>query len=290
MKNSSLIILCAVIFVLYILYKNIVGSVFLKQKDRINVVFYGPTTVFYSLGRGENINYFFRVPSNVEIEIPGGYGYYRTGALGKLISLERKSDILKKSFSAASSTFVDLYFYPHENSIYYGEKNSKSLLPTLATIFMCNSNANLLDKALLWFFFLQKSSNQYKELSELPQKKEHNRAQFDREAFFNQFQGFFYNKTYRNLNDRVQILYTKNYKTALLMSNILEGEGIQVIDLSQTESLEKGCKVIYNAQKLNDPTPKDMQRFFGCSLVKGETPVSDIILILGSLEKEWSVE
>ncbi len=288
--STRLLFLCIFLFIGYLFYKNIIGSVFLKKKDRINVVFYGPTTVFYSLGRDENINYFFRPPSNLEIEVPGGYGYYRVGALGKLFSLERKKDILKKSFSSLSSSFVDLYFYPTTNTIYYDEITPQKFLPSSSFIFTNSSNANLLDRFLLWTVFLQKSSNQYKEITDFPQKKRHNRALFDREAFFKEFQGYFYKKTYRNISDHVQILYTKSYKTALLISDILEGEGIQVVDLSQTETPQNGCKIIYSSQRINDPTPKDMNSFFGCTIEKGETTISDIILILGSLEKEWSVD
>ena len=287
--NRTLILLCLFLFVAYVLYKNIVGSVYLRKKDRINVVFYGSHTVFYSLGKND-ISYFFTIPSNVEVEIPGGYGQYRIGALGKLVSLEKKNEIFKKVFSAATSSFVDLYFYPKTNAIYYGNASTQKFIPSATMILLNSSNANLIDRLLLWFFFLQKPTNQFKEISDLPQEKESNKALFDRIGFFKEYQGFFYEKAYRIISDRVQILYTENYKTALLISNILEGEGIQVVDLSQNKKSQRGCKVIYNIQNTNDVTPRDIKTFFGCTIEKGETDVSDIILILGDLEKGWSVE
>lgn len=290
MNKNKILLICLFFFIGYILYKNIAGSIFLQKKNRINVVFYGSTSTFYSLGFDRDINYFFTLPSNVEVGIPGGYGYYRIGALGKLVSLEQDRDILKKSFSAISSSFVDLYFYPQGQTIYYNKEAIQNNLPSFRTIFMYKSNSNILDRVLLWMMFLQNTPNQYKEIVDLPQNTDHGRALFDREAFFKEIQGYFYKKTYRNINDRVQILYTKNYKTAQLMSDILEGEGIQVVDLSQTDTSVKGCKIIYNGQKLNDPIPKDMQNFFGCSIEIGETSVSDIIFILGNLEKDWSAE
>lgn len=286
-KNARLIFPLVALIFTYLLYKTIVGSVFLQKKDRINVLFYGPKTVFYSLAF-HNVNYLFRFPTNSEIEIPGGYGRYRIGALGKLVSLERKHTLFKKAFSAASSSFVDLYFYPKADTIYYNDSSSSSI-PSGVSIFLNSSNANLLDRFLLYIFFLQKPKNQYEEITDLPKMTGDSEALFDRETFFKRFQGFFYNKTYRNIGDRVQILYTNNYKTAVLISNIIEGEGIQVVDLSQIKASPGTCQIIYSQKKNNDPTPGDLQRFFGCAIQKGATDVSDIILVLGELEKDWSI-
>lgn len=283
MKTARIYIAIIGIFLIYILYKDITGSIFLKKKDRVNMVFYGQRTVFYSLGLDRDISYLFKVPTNLVLEIPGGYGFYRIGALGKLISLERKRDIYKKAFSSLSSSFVDLYFYPVTNTIYYEESGSKGILPSFSTIFMNNSNANMVDKILLWLFFIRNSPNQYKDITDL-------KALSDREAFFKEFQGFFYKKTYRNIGDRVQVLYTKSYKTAVLIGNILDGEGIQVVDLSETGTPPKTCRIIYGKERENDPVPKDMQRFFGCSLERGPTDVSDIIFVLGNLEDEWEIK
>ncbi len=279
---------------IYIFYKSITSSVFLNKKDRINVVFYGPHTTFYSLGIGD-VNYRFSVPSNLEVEVPGGYGYYRIGGIGKLIFLEKKNDLFKKIFSAASSSFIDLYFYPKADAIYYGEQTKKNSFPRFFEIFMNGSNANPLDRVLLWLYFLQKSENQYKEIDKIPQTKEQNRALFDRVAFFKLYQGYFYKKTHRIIRDSVQILYTKNYKTALLMSNILEGEGIRVIDISQISNIKyqiskkNNCLVMENNKKASF-VAYELQKFFGCQFKQGETEVSDIILKLGGLEKEWEVE
>ncbi|MBI3366415.1 hypothetical protein HY041_02190 [Candidatus Roizmanbacteria bacterium] len=289
MKDSKVYIVIIVVFVCYLFFKGITSSIFLNKQDRIDVVFYGSHTRFYSLGLGD-VSYRFSVPSNLEVEVPGGYGYYRIGALGKLISLEKKHDLYKKTFSTVSSSFVDLYFYPKENIIYYDEQTKKNSFPTFVEIFMNGSNANLLDRVLLWLYFLQKSENQYKEIDNIPQMQIQNRALFDRVAFFKLYQGFFYKKTHRNIKDRVQILYTKNYKTALLLSNILDGEGIQVVDLSETDTILKGCNVIYSeVHNKSSTTTKDIANFFGCTVEKGETNVSDIILVLGDLEKEWGV-
>ncbi|MDO9028042.1 MAG: hypothetical protein Q7U68_04185, partial [Candidatus Roizmanbacteria bacterium] len=49
-RNVFLLIFIIALF-LYFLIKSITGSVFLKGRDKINVVFYGKNTRFYSLDR-----------------------------------------------------------------------------------------------------------------------------------------------------------------------------------------------------------------------------------------------
>lgn len=290
MKNSRLYTVIGLVFLSYLLFKAVTSSIFLNKKDRINIVFYGPNTMFYSLGL-EDISYRFSVPSNLEIDVPGGYGYYRIGALGKLISLEKKNDLFRKTFSAVSSSFVDLYFYPKSNAIYYGEQTGKKAHPSFVEIFMNGSNANMVDRLLVWLYFVRKSENLYKEIDKIPEIKEQNRAFLDRETFFKLYQGYFYKKTHRVIRDRVQILYTKSYRTALLISNILDGEGIQVVDLTQTEKAIKGCNVIYSrSNDKGSTTIKDVVSFFGCEVEKGDTDASDIILTLGNLENDWEVK
>jgi hypothetical protein len=116
-----------------------------------------------------------------------------------------------------------------------------------------------------------------------------NEKDFDRKQFFKNYQGLFYKKTYRQENLTVQIFYTKKYNVADLISQILEGEGIRVVDISNKESdLKKGCRVYYSS-KNKSQTVLDIGRFFDCFLEKKETPISDIIIILGSLEKNWEV-
>lgn len=283
-KRFLLLFFAAV--VLYLLIKTITSSIFIKNKDRVNIIFYGPNTTYYSLGFGD-VSYFFSISSNLEVEIPGGYGYYRVGALGKFLTLEKKPDLFRKTFSSLSSSFVDLYFYPKTGEIYYNEIPER-FSPGIKEIMMFGSNSNPIDRLIIWFYFLGKPSAYFKEINSLPKKKEDNKSLFDREEFFKAHQGFFYKKTHRIIKDRVQILYTKSYKTAALISNILEGEGIQIVDITQISKNER-CLIIQNSNKAS-VTTNDLQTFFGCQFQKGDTEVSDIILKLGNLEKDWEVK
>ena len=291
-KNHNSKLLFIIFFCLlfgYILLKNIQSSVFLMAKDRVNVVFYGQNTTFYSLGKND-VSYFFTLSPNVEMLVPGSYGYYRLGALGKLISLEKKPDLLKKVFSGATSSFVDLYFFPSKPTIYYGETEEGKSPFSLIDIFMNNSNGNVIDRLFLWLNLVQRQEGQDKKINNIPIKKEGQRLIYDYEKFHKDYQGFFYKKTHRNLKDNVQIIYTKSYKTADLLSMIIEGEGIRVVDLTEKKMENNQCLIIENQEKNISQSAKDLSLFFNCSLKKGPTEVSDIILILGDLERKWTIE
>ncbi len=227
----------------------------------------------------------------MEVLVPGGYQYYRVGALGKLAMLEKDPRLIQKAFSASMSTFIDLYFYPSSSDIYYATQQSVSIRqPSWKEIFLDDSNANLLDRLFIVLYFIKQQGIQYTRVPTNYLKKESSEAIFDRNEFFKHYQGYFYKKTYRNEKLYVQILYTKSYSTALLMSDVLEGQGIQVVDISQTTNSPKHCIVTYSRDdEKNTRTVQDLLRDFHCNLEKGATDISDIIITLGSLEKEWNI-
>jgi len=278
-KISKLIITIAIVLlIVYLLFKNFTSSVFIKEKDRVNVIFYSQNSKFFSFSKKE-VNYLIKFPAETEILVPGGYGKYRVGALGKLVSLEKNPDLLKKTFSGATSTLVDLYFYPRKIEIYYAVLDDSNF-PTIGEVLLGRSNANTIDRLFLLFKFFNKNPVDYKII-------DLNKALFDQEQFHKDFQGNFYRKTYREIGENVQIIYTRSYSTALLFSQIIDGEGIRVVDLSQGKNVDKKCQVIIKKLSL---ISQDIARYFNCQLKIGETTVSDIILELGDLEKDWSVK
>ena len=68
---------------------------------------------------------------------------------------------------------------------------------------------------------------------------------------------------------------------------MIDGEGIRVVDLSQEKEVDKNCQVITKKLSL---ISQNIARYFNCKIRIGETTVSDIILKLGNLEKEWAVK
>ena len=289
-QNSKVFILIFLFIGLYFVYKNVTSSVFLKGRDKVNVIFYGENIRFYSLDR-KNVNYLLSFPSSVKVIVPGGYGQYKVGAVGKLASLEKKPEIIRKTFSAVTATLVDLYFYPKKTTIYHQDSpNNSNEIPTIREIFLTNSNANFIDRLFLSIYLFATSSQEDYQIIDLkPFELGDNNAIFDYNGFYKKFQGSFFQKTYRNYDINVQIVYTKSYKTAFLLSQMIEGEGIRVVDLSSQGEFIKGCLLITNKKISTTKTYQRLADFFKCSLKIGETTVSDIILVLGDLEKEWAI-
>lgn len=286
-KKSNVIIIFVIVCLLYYLFKSVTGSVFLKGRDKVNVVFYGESTRFYSLDQ-KSVNYLLSFSNLVKVIIPGGYDKYKVGAIGKLASLEKKPDIIKRTFSAMTSTLVDLYFYQKKTTIYYNNSSLKQT-PSLTEIFLTNSNANLIDKLFLLYIFSTNNKENFQTIDLGPFESEGSNSIFDYNSFYKKFQGSFFQRTYRNYDINVQIVYTKNYKTAQLISQMIEGEGIRVVDLSNQDINSRGCLLITDKNTSTTKTYQRLADFFKCRTQIGETTVSDIILVLGDLENEWAI-
>lgn len=270
-------------FIIYILIKDFSRSVFLNNKERINVVFYSDRTYYFSLDRKGEINYYLYFPPDLKLTIPGGYGIYRVGGLGKLVSLEKKADIFKKTFSWATSSFIDYYFYPKKSEIYYGfDKKNNLSLPTLAKLINYQSNANFFDRFYLFFFFLRTSVKNYLPLPLLNDEKNF----FNEKEFFKKTQGYFYKKIFRQEDLNIQIIYHQSYQTALGISSIIEGEGIKVNDLTKIEKISQDCLILEN-KKRHSQTAIALKNFFHCQIKKKETNLYDIIFILNNEENNW---
>src|SRR3990172_9716824 len=289
----SSILIVITFYVFYLIGKDLYSSAFFQKKDRINVVFSQEQIAFYSLGLVDKVNYFISYFPDLEAVVPGGYGYYRLGALAKLSSLEKKPDLFKKTYSMATSSFVDFHFYPSASSdkieVLFGKEEKDFSIPGFNLIFFGTSNAQFVDRIFLYLQFLGKTKGQFKNITSLPMIKKADRTIISSNDFFKTYQGIFYKKTYRTEQRNVQILYTKSYKTAQLLGQILEGEGIRVVDLSKSDLGGKKCQ-IYEEKKHFSNTALSIGQFFGCQLSSRETEAYDIIFRLGEKEDEWDVE
>lgn len=287
-KNRSVkfflwgIIIFSTIFLIFILIKDFSRSLFLNNKERINIVFYGDATYYFSLDREGEINYYLYFPADLKLVIPGGYGIYRLGGLGKLVSLEKKPDIFKKTFSLATSSFVDYYFYPSKVNIYYGFDEKESFFLPWRELFRFQSNANFFDRLYLFYFFLKNSSKNYLSLPLIYDEKK----VFKEKEFFKKTQGYFYKKIYRQEDLNMQIIYHQSYQTILGLSLIIEGEGIKVNDITMKEKIGEDCLILENKEK-NSHTVMALKNFFHCQIKKKDTNLYDIIFILNNEENNW---
>lgn len=289
-KRHSLGFILLGVFFILILIKLIRGSLFADAPDRIQFVVYGSSTRLYSISQQDDVNYYIAYSPDVKIVIPNGYGTYRIGSLSKLTQYERKPELIAKAFSAATSSFVEYYFYPASSEIYYGEQSSKAYRqPSFEEIFFSKSNARLLDRIYLYWRMTTSAPASFQPLDiELLTVRQHGDTILSPDVFGEEYKGFFYNRTYRSERLRVQIKYSNKYDTAVMIGKILEGNGIRVVDIMQSKSSLKQCRVmVKNLPQAR--TVHDLTRFFDCSLVQGSPERSDIILELNDLEKGWEL-
>ncbi len=265
-------------------------SLFTYSGDRINFVMYGSHTAFYSLDKQETRNYTMHFYPDLKMQIPGGYGNYRIGSLGKLAKLDNKPDILIKTFSVATTSFVHFYFYPATQEVYYGTNITKSpTVPSIRNILFMPGNAGFFDRLYLAFWLLDKKDDDFKQIAyQSETNKIHNDTFFEEDSFIKNSIGLMFQKQYRDEQKNIQLQYTKNYTVAESLSALLEGNGIRVNDITLDMKRSRECSIVENST-LHSHTAIDISRFFGCTLTHGKTDVYDIIFVLGSVEKDWEL-
>jgi len=269
---------------------SITKSLIVNKPDRINILKYDNNATIYSLGISDESNYLTSFNPDMKILIPGGYGYYRIGALGKLVKLEKNDMLLQKTLSYATSIYIDRYFYPNTSKIYYNSEAKKDLsLPGFKELFFYKSNSSFWDRMYLFFKLMFIEKNKVNILNTYERLNENKEKVFDKDMFDKNYKGLFYRKAYRDERKSVQIIYSNNYDSAFIIGQILEGNGIRVVDISDKTYKNQKCQVIENTKNFTD-TAKSISLFFNCDLLTDKTEISDIILNLGNIENKWSIK
>jgi hypothetical protein len=282
------ILLCIVALGIIIL-RQLFSSAFFIKEDRINILLYSSEPIYFSFEKGGEVHYVTTFNADSRTAVPGGYGVYRMGALGKLVLLEKNPELLKKTFSRITGSMIDYYFYPQSEAIYYGS-NEKVRLPSFSEIFLNASNANFFDRLYIYLQFVGKHLTDFEEIHINKIKTEDTILLSDM-TFAQQYLGYFYHKSLRKENKTIQILYLNSYIAAKNMSRVIDGEGIRVVDIDVTQNknarLKSKCEVVENTQDGYSYTAEEIAHFFNCILMKGKGRVSDIVIEMGSAEKEW---
>ncbi len=270
------------LFFLYFAFRYWQIEEYFKKKGRLNLVFYGSRTYLLSLDLDTQLNYYAPLPLDVKTIVPGGYGKYRIGSIGKLAYLEKKPELLRRSFSLLFGTAVDYYFYTDLKKVYYEDKKKQksSILPNFFNILTSSSNASLIEKVYL---FVKLTGSNPSSFSKLILNKGVVGSDLNLDRFHNSLQGFFYSSLLRKEDKSVEIFFSKYFSSADNISSILEGMGIRVIDYRK----KKSDRCIIEEQGEKGFSARLLTNFFGCKYVhlKGEGKV--IKFYLGDIEKLW---
>lgn len=288
--NIYKIIFLGVVFfgLVYFLVKSFTASLFFKNSDRLNLIIYNKQPVLFSIGLKDRVNYSLVFYPDLRVKVPGGYGYYRVGALEKLIELENKPQLLSRTFSALTNSFVTQSFYDSTTQIYYGDrsKNMVAQIPSFISLFTMKSETGFLNKIFIALQFIGRRP--YEFIPMQIDEKMVNKDSFALNEVFDQaYQGYFYQKTLRNEKLNVQLFYNMNYDATLVMSKLIEGNGVRVVDISQTDKPISNCQITVNDRAYRSYSSQILSTFFNCTVQKGGTTVSDIIIKIGEKEKEW---
>lgn len=290
--NPWMVVIGVFVFIL-LLYciQTIRSSLFFHKYDRIQILIYGKKPVLYSLD-GQNVaHYQISYSPDLRVVVPGSYGEYRIGALGKLAYLENKPAIIQRTFSSIQNSMVHFYFYENSDEIYYEENkeasnnSSKSLIKD---IFFMKSNANFADRIYLGLLTLGIRKQNIRDLSRAVVSNTDKSNLLQTKEFYESIEGYFYSRLYRDEQRTIQIMYPASYAAASLIGNIIEGSGARVVDLSKSKDKgNKACIIIDSSPKITQ-TAKDIGLFFRCKVMVGSTTVSDIIMELGDTELLWN--
>lgn len=284
------IVILLISYGIYALIRSIKGSLFFLKKDRINVVFYGQQTVFLSLGLSDGVNYQISFSNDLLLQVPGGYGRYKVGALGRLGQLEKNPRLAAKTFSSAASSFVDFYFLPKKTAIYTTPAAGNiSLGEPIKILFSTQyqSNASFAERVILLTKLVNKRKRDW---TELETEKFAPDGMLAEKAFGDRYKGHFYQKSFRSEAKNIRLVYVKP-SAADVLTRIIEGEGIRVVDLErQTDEVSSREKCIIEDDFIQGKmslTSRYLVRILGCGVRKVGRE-GDLKLILApSLEAEW---
>lgn len=284
--KTTIILLIGAVTLIFGLTR-IYHSLLIQKPERVNIFVLDQNPILLSLSTIGEQNYFLNFYPDLKIYVPGGYGNYRVGALGKLSDLERDNGVLSRTISGATLTFMDFYFYPSKTQVFFGKNNQKQQFePKIKNIIFNKSNANFFDRIYLILKLVGSQKNNFAKLETFEKLNVSKDLIFDRERFAENYSGTFFQHTYRDERKSVQILYTNNYNSADTIARILESNGIRVVDISKSNMTNKNCLVSEKAFKFSI-TAKNISKYLDCELQYGKTGIADVILNLGGIEKLW---
>jgi len=294
MKTNYLRIIIAVmvLYIVFISFRTISTSLFFSHGDRITILFYGTNSQLLSLDLKDNVNYIIDFDNEMAALVPGGYGRYKFGALGRLSEIEKNPKILLNTFSSAISGYVPYYVTPQKNAVYDEEfQHARAGIPKINLLTVFNSshlrtNARFTDRLFLFFTLINKRRSDFIPLSGSlhdPSKS----TLYSEESFQKKYKGFFYEKRLRAEGKNIRIVYG-TYSATKTLSRIIEGIGIRVVDVSYLgdKMIPAGCTILDSSK--SNLTSVTLSKLFDCQIKHGQISGADIELILGQkLERDW---
>ena len=307
-RSKTFVVIVIVSIALYcgiLLWRGVREAAPFRHQDRINILLYGVEPIIISLGLTDHVNYLMRFDNSIKTYAPGGYGIYGIGGLGKLSSLEHDPDLLRRTFSLMTSTDIDYYLLPKDSKVYQDSDFTKGFSPTKSAILSAMfsskiiSNIRFLDKMYLVSVIGRQRKIDYIALKTGFIDNINKTSEFASDEFFKEYQGFFYNKSLRDIDTTIQIQYSSSFLSAKHIGRVLDGEGIRVADIDIAQKPVSKCLIRYknsNDRLIHLVTEDAVRKLLQLhcvteyGLVNGRAPSDsfDMVIVLSpQLEELW---
>lgn len=273
----------------YIIYRGYSKSLFATHQSRITTVFFTQSGVELISYGDDGIHYKVKVPAEVKLRVPGGYGIYKAGAIHRLAELEKKPYILHEVGTYFASSFIDGYVVPSTESLPGGGISLASL------ILKSQSSFSTLDKLFIAWLAFNTEDESIKEI-DIFTKEESQDLLLDYKDLQKSLQGILYHREFRDEGKTVKILYLQSGQAGEALAAILEGSGIRVGDIGYTTQIdhanEERC-VVYESAQTHSLAALKIASYFECDLrseSKSEASGYDILLVMPKgFEAKWDL-
>lgn len=287
-----IVVVVVLFYLIFIVVRSFYSSVLLDKRDRINIVFYGEEAVLLSFGLVDDVHYIVSFSHADKVSVPGGYGRYVVGALGKLAVLEKDEELISRTFSSMSSAYVDYFVFPEESDVFEKpDTDSPAFIPSELTRRLFSrdyvTHGNIIDKIYLAYLISKHREQDFVVLRSIAQENDEGELEFSEKRFLKKYKGFFYHQSLREEGEEVRIVYD-TYPGAVTLSRVIEGQGVRVVDLSKAEGDLQGRCIVTHSSDIQSKTVFYLSKRFNCSVKKGDTENADITLTMGTrLTEEW---
>lgn len=258
-------------------FREISTSAFLSPRERITVGIYDQIPYIFSYDKKSNLGTVVYYNPDVQVQVPGGYGWYKVGSVQLLAHIENKTaGLLNRTFANLSGVPVDWVIYRNAKDVISGEMPDfltyfmqNRELPTLFSKNFAQTTQNLIDKILISHVL----SSSPERLIVVDAREDYvtrdGTRYYTQEKLDSHLKGYLYQKNASENAAKVQIFATKGqYKGALLIARLIEGMGIKVLSVDQVASTA-GSACVFQFDEPGRQIADVLHTYFPCTQKKG---------------------
>lgn len=271
--NNFIVLFILFFIVTIFLYYQLVNSVILKEKDRINIAVFGnpPFVYSYNVHQDFSVVTFFR--PDYLVKVPLGYDWYKIGSLDLLGKIEKqRPSILKAAFGELIGAPIDYVYFPQKARIieYRSQNNNEAYYHLIQNeLFSKNykhSISNLFDRLLIRRIFKIRADHLlFIETDSLGVEKQE-RHYYYSDKLDTKLKGMYYHDSLINRAYKAIIITeAKRYNEAVLLLRQLEGIGVKVIEIEISPKLKNKQCLVSGSKKEQSALIK-IRRLFNCQV------------------------